>query len=122
MIVPCIAPKELYRSGDTIPLAAMSPKIAASSGPTDRHRLARVGDLPAHDHHQAKPEEQETQGGDAVLNADDLVVGGEDIGAPETRLFVASLVDVRCVEWPMPLVAYRYLILSSTITASSNGR
>jgi len=34
MMVPCIAPKELYKSGDITPLAATSPSTAASSEPT----------------------------------------------------------------------------------------
>ena len=105
-----------------MPLAATSPKIAASSGPTHRHRLARVGDLPAHDHHQAEAEQQETQRGDAILNADDLVVGGEDIRAPEPRLLVVGFVDFGVWNGSVRLPAYSYLILSSTITASSNGR
>ena len=104
-----------------MPLAATSPKMEASSGPTHGHRLARVGDLPAHDHHQAEAEQEEAQRRDAILNADDLVVRGEDIRAPEPRLLVVRLLNLgmrncrgRCL--------HIHLTLSSTITASSKGR
>ena len=53
-----------------------------------RQRLARIGQLPAHQHHQAKAEEQENQPGDAVLDADDLVIGREDVFSPEWQLVV----------------------------------
>ena len=36
---------------------------------------ARVGELPAHEHHQRKAEEEEQEAGDGVLDADDLVIG-----------------------------------------------
>ena len=51
-----------------------------------RQRGARVGELPAHQHHQREAEEEEQQGGDGVLDADDLVVGGEDVLPPEAEL------------------------------------
>ena len=61
-----------------------------------RQRHARVGELPAHEHHQRKAEEQEQEAGDGVLDADDLVVGGEDVLAPEAELLVMDFVrDVR---------------------------
>ena len=86
-----------------------------------RHRLARVGDLPAHDHHQAETEQQEQQGGDPILNADDLVVRGEHIRAPETRLLVGRLVN--CGVWDCwGCGLHIHLTLSSTITANSSGR
>ena len=52
----------------------------------ERQRRARVSELPAHQHHQRKAEEQEQEAADAVLDADDLVVGGEDVLAPEAKL------------------------------------
>ena len=57
-----------------------------------RHRRARVGELPAHQHHQGEAEEQEQQAGDGVLDADDLVIGGEDVLAPEAELLVMGFV------------------------------
>ena len=53
-----------------------------------RHRHARMRDLPAHQHHQEKSEQHEAERHETVLDADDLVVGGENILAPETRLVV----------------------------------
>ena len=54
----------------------------------DGDGLAGMGDLPAHQKHQTKAEEHEEQRGDAVLHADDLVVGGKDVFPPKPRLFV----------------------------------
>ena len=58
----------------------------------DRQRRARVGELPAHQHHQAEAEEQEQQAGDRVLDPDRLVVDGEDVLPPEAELLVGSVV------------------------------
>jgi energy-coupling factor transporter ATP-binding protein EcfA2 len=58
----------------------------------ERQRRARVGELPAHQHHQAEAEKQEQQAGDAVLDADDLVVDREDVLAPEAQFFVVGVV------------------------------
>jgi hypothetical protein len=55
-----------------------------------RHRLAREGELPTHDQHQRKTEQEKEQGGKTVLDADDLVVLGEDVLSPE-GLFVMLL-------------------------------
>jgi hypothetical protein len=57
-----------------------------------RQRGARVGELPAHEHHQRKAEEEEQQAGDGVLDADDLVVDGENVLAQEAELFVMGFV------------------------------
>jgi hypothetical protein len=43
----------------------------------------RMRDLPAHQHHQEKSEQQETQRRQTVLDADDFVVGGKNVGAQE---------------------------------------
>src|SRR5439155_4472734 len=51
--------------------------------PDYRHRLAWISQLPAHHHHQAKAEEQKEQAADAVLNTDDLVIGGENVLPPK---------------------------------------
>ncbi len=58
----------------------------------ERQRHARVSELPAHQHHQAKAEEQEQEAGDAVLDANDLVVSGENVLAPEAKFLVMSFV------------------------------
>ena len=58
----------------------------------ERQRDARVGELPAHQHHQRKAEEQEQEPGDAVLDANDLVVSGENVLAPEAEFLVMSFV------------------------------
>ena len=72
----------------------MPPGMRASpkSAPMQRQRRARVGELPAHQHHQREAEEQEQQAGDGVLDADDLVVDGEDVLAPEAELLVMGFV------------------------------
>ena len=64
--------------------------------PEERHRLARMRNLPAHHQHQEKSEQQETQRGEAVLDADDLVIGRKNVAAPETRvvMFVNAVVFV----------------------------
>ena len=68
----------------------------AEEAADQRQRGARVGELPAHEHHQRKAEEEEQHAGDGVLDADDLVVGGEDVLAPEAELLVMGFVrDVR---------------------------
>ena len=57
--------------------------------PTDeRHRRAWVGQLPPHDHHETEAEQEEEQPGHGVLDADDLVVHGEDVGSQEPRVLV----------------------------------
>jgi hypothetical protein len=50
--------------------------------------LARIGQLPAHQHHQGKTEEEEDQSGESVLDADHLVVGGENIFSPPPELMM----------------------------------
>ena len=51
--------------------------------PDYRHCLTRISQLPAHHHHQAKAKEQKEQAADAVLNTDDLVIGGENVLPPK---------------------------------------
>ena len=76
----------------------MPPGMRASprSLPSSGSGCARVGELPAHQHHQREAEEQEQQAGDGVLDADHLVVDGEDVLPPEPELLVVGVVrDVR---------------------------
>jgi len=53
-------------------------------------------DLPAHEHHQAKSKLHEAERDETVLDADDLVIGGENIFAPEARfvVFVMAVIVV----------------------------
>ncbi len=51
-----------------------------------RQRLAWIGQLPPHQHHQGKTEEEEDQSGESVLDADHLVIGGENIFSPPPKL------------------------------------
>jgi len=51
-----------------------------------RQRLAGKCDLPAHEQHEAEAEEQQEKAGGNVLDADDLVIGGENVTAPEPEL------------------------------------
>ena len=55
-------------------------------------RFSRIGNLPAHHHHEAEPEQKKQQPGETVLDADDLVVRGENIFAPKAQLLVRRLV------------------------------
>src|SRR5436305_7775775 len=58
-------------------------------------RLAGISQLPAHQHHQAKTKKQEGETAKTVLNPDDLMVGGEDIFTPPTKLVVFMFASVR---------------------------
>jgi hypothetical protein len=57
-----------------------------------RQRAAGEGQVPPHQHHQAEAEEEEQQAGDGVLDADHLVVDGEDVPAPEAEVVVLAVV------------------------------
>ena len=57
--------------------------------------LSRMRDLPAHHQHQRKTEQQVEQRGDAILDADDLVVGGKNVFTKEAAFFVVRLVGFR---------------------------
>src|SRR6266487_455109 len=60
-----------------------------------RQRLAGISQLPAHQHHQAKAEEQERETAQTVLNPDHFVVGGENIFSPPPELVVLVFASVR---------------------------
>ena len=51
--------------------------------PDQRQGLSRISQLPAHQHHQAKAEEQKEQAADAVLDTNDFVVSGENVLPPK---------------------------------------
>jgi hypothetical protein len=55
--------------------------------------------LPAHQHHQAEPKEEEHQAAKPVLDPDHFVVGGKDIFSPppELVMLMSSVVRVRFV-------------------------
>src|SRR5690349_10958630 len=57
-------------------------------------------DAPAHDQHQAETKKQERQSGDGVLNADHLVIGGENPFPPEPGfvvIMVPMVVVTMCI-------------------------
>jgi len=64
-----------------------------------RQRLARISQLEAHQHHQAKAEEQERETAQTVLNSDHLMVGGENVFSPppELVMLMSSVMPVRFV-------------------------
>src|SRR5438105_10070209 len=60
-----------------------------------RQRLAGISQLEAHQHHQAKAEEQERETAQTVLNPDHFVVGGENVFSPPPELVVFMFASVR---------------------------
>ncbi len=62
-------------------------KNAANNG----ERLVRKRQLPPHQEHHAKAEQQEEHGSDRVLKTDHFMIGGKNILSPETH-FVGSCV------------------------------
>ena len=66
--------------------------VVAGVGPGER--LARKGELPAHEQHQAEAEEEERKAGAQILDADGLVVGGENVGADKAELVMLVAVIV----------------------------
>src|SRR5256885_12919865 len=64
-----------------------------------RRHFARIGQLPAHQHHQAKTKEEKNESADSVLNSDHFVVGRKYVFPPETELgvLVFGVVGVRVV-------------------------
>jgi hypothetical protein len=54
-----------------------------------------MSNLPSHQQHEAKAEKQETERGKAVLQADDFMIGGENVLAPKPGGFVVGFLDVR---------------------------
>ena len=100
--------------------------------PDDRHCHTRMRNLPAHEHHQEKSKLHEAQRGKTVLDADDLVVGGKNVFAPETRLVVLVMAVVVVAVLRFRFAKRRKLLngrfhnvyfnLSMHIAASSSGR
>src|SRR4029079_2027265 len=85
----------------------------------DAEGVARLGELQTHQQHQAEAEEEEAQRGHAVLDADPLVVDGEDVLAEERLLVAVTVLGLffladahRIAEQPLrvirvePLLAY----------------
>ena len=64
--------------------AARRARVAEQAA-DERDGLARVGELPAHQHHQEEADQQEHHRRDGVLDADDLVVGREEVAPPEGK-------------------------------------
>jgi hypothetical protein len=63
--------------------------------PDDGKGFAWIGELPAHHQHQTKAEKHEQERGHAVLQADDLVVGGKDVFPPKPKLMMRLVVNAR---------------------------
>ena len=66
--------------------------VVVGVGPTER--LPRKGKLPAHEEHQPEAEEEEEETGPEILDADDFVVGGKDVGPPKAELVMLVRVIV----------------------------
>jgi len=62
--------------------------------------------LPAHQQHQEKSEQQETQRGESVLDANDLMVGGENVFAPETRIKMLMMAVIAVVIVTMTVIGF----------------
>jgi hypothetical protein len=62
-----------------------------------RQRHAWIGDAPAHEQHEEEAEQQENQTGDGVLDADGLVIRGEDVFPQEARLMVIVRMVMRVI-------------------------
>ena len=75
------------------PSAATSPSTFSSSGPTSGTGIAGCAICQRIISIKQKPKNKKAQRGDAVLDADDLVVGGKDVCAPEARIFVMLCMD-----------------------------
>jgi hypothetical protein len=54
-----------------------------------------MGDLPTHHQHQAKTKKQKAKRRKSVLDANDFMVGGENVLAPKTGFLVVGFVDLR---------------------------
>ena|SRR5437016_3543682 len=67
--------------------------------PDHRQYLPGIGQLPTHQHHQAKAKKQKDQTADSILDSDDFVVGRKNVFTPPTELvvFVFPGVSVRIV-------------------------
>jgi hypothetical protein len=79
----------------------------AEIGTDNRNGLAGIRQLPPHQRHQAETEEEKEEAGDAVLDADHLMVLGEDVLLPEPELV---FVLVRHVSRMRPVRADRHLV------------
>src|ERR1700722_5997070 len=57
-------------------------------------RLPRKGELPAHEQHQTETEEEEGKAAPKILDADDLVVGRENVAPPKAEFVMIVRVIV----------------------------
>ena len=58
----------------------------------------RVSDTPAHDHHQVESESEEQHRGEAILDADGFMVGGENVFLEEAGIvMVIALIIMRVI-------------------------
>src|SRR5437773_631027 len=61
-------------------------KHAKEKVPDQGDVLAWIRELPAHQHHEGKTEEEKNQAADSVLDADHLVVGRDNVFPPKREL------------------------------------
>jgi hypothetical protein len=60
--------------------------VGLAEQPADeRNDFSGIGQLPPDQHDQEEPHQQKDHAGDAVLEADDLVIGRENITAKQSR-------------------------------------
>ena len=72
-------------------------KLHPASPAGEGNAGAGISDGPSHHHHEGEAEKEEKQAGDAVLNSDDLVVGGKNVFFPKTEfvlIVVRSILPV----------------------------
>ena len=67
--------------------------------------LSRVRLLPPDQHREREAHQQEEQAGDGILEADDLVVGGEDVLAEQPQ-HLTQPCETRASEWCIFLAAF----------------
>src|SRR5208283_2584004 len=81
------------------------PKNFFQQWPDEWHRCARMRNLPAHQQQQKKSEQHEAQRRKAILNADDFMVGGKNIGAPETGIVMGvdtvAMIIAAAIRWKL---------------------
>ena len=66
-------------------------RVFAEELPDPGKRPPGIGELPAHQHHQAETDQQEDERGQPVLQSDGLVIDGEDVLAPEGQLVTGAV-------------------------------
>src|SRR5258708_31973551 len=92
----------------------------------DAERLPRPPELQAHQDHQTETEQQEAEGGEAILDADPLVVRGEDIAAnprlmmPAVRALLIVHDTKRLAERPVRFISVHPLRTYPDLSSQSH--